>query len=138
MTLRDIWQWFGFCSKLTETVVIDPNKQYVWILKGNPTACELDKFATDLKNARRAHRDIVVPSSFNIVPSSSVQITMEHSCIHSKAHLIRIIKAAVGDKADFEHMGEIVINADGVKITRYWDGIDGTRKKPNQKSRRNH
>jgi hypothetical protein len=118
---------------LKESVVIDPNKQYLWILK-DATIQESHKFARDLCRARKYHHDIIVPDRFRIVPASSMQITMEHSGIKSRTHALRIIKEALGTEKDFKHISEILITGEGlIKITKYWTGEDGQRQKSSKK-----
>lgn len=132
-----IKRYFSFCSgiKIKETVMIDPNKQYLWILK-DATPEESHKFARDLFRARKEHTDIVVPDRFRIVPTSSIQITMEHSGIKSRTHMLRIVKAALGTAKDFSHISEILISGEGlVKVTKYWGQEDGEKQKPKQRGK---
>jgi hypothetical protein len=135
----DIIAFFKRWFILKESVVIDPNKQYLWILQ-NATYDESHDFARKLSIARREHTDIVVPDRFRIIPASSIQMTMEHSGIKSRTQALRIIKEALGTEKDFRHISEILITGEGsIKITKYWTEEDGQKtKQKGRKPGRNH
>ena len=128
---------FGWLRRLFYTrvkkVELIPDKQYLWILEGNPTPQTIHKLNRQLKEVRKQSADIITAAPFKIIPASSLKLTMEHSEFKSKTQLMRTINAALGKGEDWKNVAKIELDEGILKVEKYYSGEEDGKPRRNSK-----
>lgn len=114
-------------------VELIPDKQYLWVLEGNPTPQKVHQLGRQLREIRKQSTDIITAAPFKIIPASSLKLTLEHSEFKSKTQLMKMVSAALGKGDDWKNVAKIELDEGILKVEKYYSGEENGKPGRNSK-----